>query len=59
MTFKRITDEEKLLREEARNKQLNAELQNTKKLLKEAEDALLEMADIVGGEDGEDIPTED
>lgn len=57
--FKPITMQERLRREEAKNKQLSGELQKTKELLKEAEDALLEMADIVGGEDGEDIPTED
>ena len=57
--FKPITIQERLRREEAKNRKLLGELQETKELLKEAEDALLEMADIVGGEDGEDIPTED
>ena len=54
-----INREKRFKREEARTRQLIAELQRTKELLKEAEDALLEMADIIGGEDGEDIPTED
>ena len=57
--FKPITIQERLKREEAKNRELLGELQRTKELLKEAEDALLEMADIIGGEDGEDIPTED
>ncbi len=57
--FKQLTIQDRLLQEEAKNKALNAELQETREQLKEAEDALLEVAGIIGGEDGEDIPTED
>jgi len=42
--FKQLTIKDRLLEEEAKNKALNAELQETKQYLKEAEDALLEMA---------------
>lgn len=42
--FKQLTIQDRLLQEEAKNKALNAELQLTKEYLKEAEDALLEMA---------------
>lgn len=57
--FKPVTIQEKLMREEARNRQLAVELQETKELLKEAEDALLEVAEIIGGENGENIPEKD
>ena len=56
--FKPITMQERLRREEAKNRELLGELQETKELLKEAEEALLEMADIIGGENGENIPAE-
>ncbi len=57
--FKPITMQERLRREEAKNRKLLGELQETREQLKGAEDALLEVAGIIGGEDGEDIPTED
>ena len=56
--FKPITMQERLRREEAKNRKLLGELQETRELLKEAEEALLEMADIIGGEDGENLPAE-
>ena len=55
--FKPITMQERLRREEAKNRKLLGELQETREQLKGAEDALLEVAGIIGGEDGEDIPT--
>ena len=57
--FKPITMQERLRREEAKNRKLLGELQETREQLKEAEDALLEVAGIIGGEDGENLPTED
>lgn len=42
--FKQLTTQDRLLQEEAKNKALDAELQETKQHLKEAEDALLEIA---------------
>lgn len=57
--FKPITIQERLRREEAKNRELLGELQETREQLKEAEDALLEVAGIIGGEDGENIPEKD
>lgn len=57
--FKPITMQERLRREEAKNRKLLGELQETREQLKEAEEALLEMADIIGGENGENIPEKD
>ena len=56
--FKPITMQERLRREEAKNRKLLGELQETREQLKEAEDALLEVAGITGGEDGENLPAE-
>jgi hypothetical protein len=56
--FKPITMQERLRREEAKNRKLLGELQETREQLKEAEDALLEVAGIIGGEDGENLPAE-
>ena len=57
--FKPITMQERLRREEAKNRKLLGELQETREQLKEAEEALLEMADIIGGENGENLPEKD
>lgn len=58
--FKPIAIQERLRREEAKNKQLSGELQKTKEQLREAEDALLQAVILMEEQNaGEAIREED